>query len=874
MAKAQKPLYSNKQFAVYGNKIVQGKYTAEALSATALKSNYQSPVNLFQPADISFKFAINGRDNEMMAGTDHHFTVNAVNGKAETPLIVFGEPINKVSAKKTFLQPETKLTIRLDFRKPLKEMAEKGYFTCYNGTKIYKQDFKGVFIAGNTAPMSWDFDNLHNRKELLLNDTDGDGILETTLILNAKADKLTTDDSWQLTKDLSAYPSYQSPYLLSDALYKLSLEEMVKAIEPDSTFRTGKEWGGVWTRDISYSIILAMAHLQPAVAKYSLMRKVNGKKKIIQDTGTGGAWPVSTDRMIWAVAAWELFKTTGDEAWLKEAYEIIKNSITDDEAVAYDAVTGLVKGESSFLDWREQTYPKWMQPADIFESECLGTNAVHYQVNKVMSEMATLLHDNSAAVKYAAQAERIKKGINQYLWLPEKGYYAQYLYGRTHKIASPRSEALGEALCVIFGIAEGERAKTIVSKTPVTAFGIPCIYPQIPDIPPYHNNGIWPFVQSYWLWAAQKVGNEQSVVESIAAIYRAAGMFLTNKENFVADDGDFRGTVINSSIMLWSLSGNISLVQKVIFGMQFQANSLAFKPFVPKIYAGKRSLMNVSYRNAQLNIEMEGFGNTIKAFYVNGKWQKEAVIPANLTGKHSIKIILNNQLPAKAVTNLVNNYTSLPTPIVTVNNNVLSWKAIPNAVNYTLLKNGKNLQTVSATKLTINREAAAEYQIIATDQQGISSFASEPVWMVPAEKERIIPATKIAAKANYPYQGFSGEGFVEISNNINTNLDWEVTASADGKYFIDFRYANGNGPVNTENKCAIRTLLVNNSSVGCIVLPQRGKGEWSNWGFTNGLWVILKKGTNKIGLQLTKNNDNMNEETNQAMIDYLRIIAL
>ena len=50
----------------------------------------------------------------------------------------------------------------------------------------------------------------------------------------------------------------------------------------------------------------------------------------------------------------------------------------DDTENVYDPVTGLVKGESSFLDWREQTYPKWMQPADIYESENLGTNAVHY----------------------------------------------------------------------------------------------------------------------------------------------------------------------------------------------------------------------------------------------------------------------------------------------------------------------------------------------------------------------------------------------------------------------------------------------------------------------------------------------------------------
>jgi len=48
---------------------------------------------------------------------------------------------------------------------------------------------------------------------------------------------------------------------------------MIRAVEPDSTFRTGKEWSGVWTRDISYSIILSMAYLQPQVAKYSLLKK-------------------------------------------------------------------------------------------------------------------------------------------------------------------------------------------------------------------------------------------------------------------------------------------------------------------------------------------------------------------------------------------------------------------------------------------------------------------------------------------------------------------------------------------------------------------------------------------------------------------------
>jgi len=326
-----------------------------------------------------------------------------------------------------------------------------------------------------------------------------------------------TATQWKLTKDISAFPQYKSDFPISDAIYNLATEEMIKAVEPDSTFRTGKEWAGVWTRDISYSIILSMAYLQPKVAKYSLLRKVkNGH--IIQDTGTGGAYPASTDRMIWAVAAWELYKTTGDNEWLKQAYEIIKNSLEDDFKNVYDLQTGLVKGESSFLDWREETYPRWMQPADIYESENLGTNAVHYQANIVFSEMASLLGEPRVAAKHNLIAEKIKAGINQHLWLNDKGYYGQYLYGRNFKTVSPRAEALGEALCVWFGITDKDKQQSVVSNVPVMDYGISCIYPQIPGIPPYHNNAVWPFVQAYWALASAKAGNERSVMEFIVRL--------------------------------------------------------------------------------------------------------------------------------------------------------------------------------------------------------------------------------------------------------------------------------------------------------------------------------------------------------------------
>jgi len=870
----EKTLFKSPAYSVYSDRVVQDKYEAKALSATQLQSNYQSPANEFQSADINFKFAINGRDNEMLSGKDHHFTVSAQNGPAATPVIVFGQQLNAASNKGEFLAPNTPLTIKLDMREVLKQFADQGFYTTFKGDKIYKDDFKGVYVAGNTAPMIWDFDNLVNRPELQLKDADGDGIYETTLTLNSKQESKQTAASWQLTKDISAFPQYQSEDLLANALYNMSLEEMQRAVEPDSTFRTGKEWAGVWTRDISYSIILSMAYLQPQVAKNSLLRKVNKKKRIIQDTGTGGAWPASTDRMIWAVAAFELYKSTGDKDWLQQAYEIVKNSIEDDRKNVYDATTGLVKGESSFLDWREQTYPKWMQPADIFESECLGTNAVHYQANMVLSQMAGLLKKDAEVTKYKQVAATIKAGINKYLWQSNKGYYGQFLYGRNFKMLSPKSEALGEALAVVFDIADGAKQKQVVASTPLTDYGISCIYPQIPGMPPYHNNAVWPFVQTYWLWAAAKVGNEKSVIESIAAIYRPAALFLTNKENFVADNGDFLGTQINSSNMLWSLSGNLSLVHKVIFGIHFNTNDLSLKPFVPKVLAGTRSLTNFKYRHAILDIEMEGYGDQISSIMLDNKKMAAAVIPSNLTGKHKIKIVLNNAFASGGKINKVKNVTALPVPMVTHENNALVWQPVEGANHYNVFNNAKLLKQVTNTNFATDATVYGSYQVQAVDGNGVESFASEPIEIFPASNQIVIEAETAAAKAAYAYKGFSGEGFVEVNNTVNTRLNIPVTIQRAGWYAIDFRYANGNGPTNTENKCAIRNLSVDNKTAGTIVLPQRGKGEWSNWGFTNAVMVSLQPGKHSIKLSFEPFNENMNGEINQAMIDQLRLLLI
>ncbi|HEY5464893.1 MAG TPA: amylo-alpha-1,6-glucosidase [Hanamia sp.] len=876
-------IYQSKAFSVYRDSIVQGHFIAKALSRNELVSNYISPVNEFKSPEMKFKFSINGADNAAPSGKDNRIICAGRNGIYETPVIKFGDQFvdsTKVSSGE-YLKKDTRVTLRVDMNDVLKSFKNNGFYTTFDGEKIYKNDFKGVFVAGNVAPLTWDFNNLYSHKELQMSDDNKDGIYEITLRLNRNPEENKTANSWKLSKDISAFPQYHSPDILPDALYNLALEEMQNAIEPDSTFRTGKEWAGVWTRDISYSIILSMGILQPKVAMISLKKKVkNGR--IIQDTGTGGAYPISTDREIWAVAAWEVYKVTGDKDWLKYVYEVIKNSIDDDLHNIHDPETGMMKGESSFLDWREQTYPVWMRPADIYESECLGTNAVHFEANTVLAQMDALLGFQDDEKKYNEVAAQIKTGMNQYLWQEDKGYYGQYLYGRNDKILSPKSEALGEALSVIFGVADKARQQKIISNTPVTPYGISCIYPQIPGIPPYHNDAVWPFVESFWAQASAKAGDEASVVRAISSVYRPAALFLTNKENFVAENGDYAGTQINSSNMLWSLSGSISLVYKVLFGMQFNADNLSFAPFVPKIFNGKRTLDNFKYRNAVLDIEMDGYGNSIKSFLVDGKESSEHKVLSTLQGNHTIKIILSdNDLPAAKI-NSVENIFSPQMPVVNYEKGLLSWQdTSKNIRSYKVLQNGKLLKEIRETSLKIDTNKYGDYQVIAIANNKTESFASEPLQVYPAVnarptesfgQEQIIQIEDFAKKSDRPYQGFTGTGFVEISKTINRKIDFAENVKEDGNYILDVRYANGNGPINTENKCAFRTILIDNKDTGTLVFPQRGKEEWSNWGWSNSLEVHLLKGLHHVVISFEDWNENMNGDINEAMLDCVRLI--
>jgi len=869
---SQNALYKSDAFTIMPDKVLQGKFMAEAKSAKEINSNFISSYTKPSATKISFKFSIDGRDNENVTGTDHLYILTPVNGKDTTPVYVFGkpDPVNYSSYPSQYLNENTELLLKLDMRNVLSEIKEKGYYKCFDGSRITKKNFKGVYIAGGIPPLSWDFEKLPSLKNSKMEDPDGDGIYEIKLHFNTTytpSEEFKT--LWKLKSNISAYPSYSSPQRLVDALYNMSIEEMIADIREDGAFMAGIKWPGVWTRDVSYSIILSLAIVNPDASKASLMAKVkNGK--IIEDTGTGGSWPVSSDRMVWALAAWEIYNVTGDKDWLKKCYCIIKKSSEDDMLTVQDKETGLFKGESSFLDWREQTYPDWMDPKDIHSSKNLGTNAVHYKTYLILAEMAKLLNEPSET--YTAAAERIKEGINKYLWMEDKGYYSQFLYGRNFFTVSPKSEALGEALSVIYGVSDKEKSDRVISNTPVTKFGIPCVYPQRPGVPPYHNDAVWPFVEAYWAWAAAQTGNVKSAEKSIASIYRAAALFLTNKENFVSTTGDYLGTEINSDRQLWSVGGNLACVYRVFFGMSFNNDKIFFNPLVPEAYAGIRNLKNFKYRNCILNIEMAGFGDKIVSFKIDGKENSGCFVPGDLKGTHKLSIVLNNSVNNTSGINLKEDYFASAVPNVLFNDANLVWNPVAGAEKYNIYRNGEKLAETLDTVFHAAGEGYSLYQVSAEDKNTCESFLSEPVLSAP-EQDVIVYQAENKNKKDTQYEGYTGDGYVFTEKNTG-DISFSTEIPADGFYSIDFRYANGSGPVNTNNKCCIRSLFINNNRESAVIMPQRGEDSWTSWGFTNSILVNLKKGENIFTLRFTESDNNMNMDVNSAAVDYLRIIKV
>jgi hypothetical protein len=717
-----------------------------------------------------------------------------------------------------------------------------------------------------------------------------------------------------------AHARIRTGSLLFDGLYALAVNEAlqnsVSQIKdgaynhgqpiPLEAFQTGAFWTYVWTRDISYSTHLALAGFDSQRAANSLLFKSSALKpsvaggltnQIVQDTGSGGSYPISSDRIVWALGIYEVLKFLPEPEranLLSRIYPILHDTLEQDRRLIFDPQDGLYRGEQSFLDWREQTYPGWTkdQVLAIGTSKALSMNVANYFALQTTAELAGRLGHLEEQARYATWAAALKTAINLRFFDPEAGLYSTYLLADVGAgIPVHRYDLLGESLAVLLEVANNEQATAITQNYPTGPYGTPVVWPQERTVPIYHNHSLWPFVTAYWTKAARKANNAAAVDQGIKSLMRGAALNLSNMENFDFASGGawvkgerLTGPVINSQRQIWSVAGYLSMVQDVVFGLETSWDGIRFLPFITgalrnDTFASTNllELRNFAYQSKIIQVRVHlpaanTKGNAacpIRKIEVNGHPISRGFVPAAaLLPENQWDIYLDP--PGEAVRQTIHMLASIsdersvfgPLPprwqavgqggIVVDNGRLTLHYDHDDATNvlFNIYRDGQLCtKAITATQWTDPQSTNYAHQLYfyaieAIDARtGNSSHLTPTHYYLGASQEWTIPAKLMENQGGRLVDSHHFEDWGRTDHQL---LVKTFSAEQDGRYFVRAEFSNGAGPINTGITCAIKRLeirqLASDTPVasGYLIMPQ--SGDWKRFDLSSSVPVNLNAG--------------------------------
>ncbi|MUV15202.1 Six-hairpin glycosidase-like protein [Lysobacter sp. HX-5-24] len=549
---------------------------------------------------------------------------------------------------------------------------------------------------------------------------------------------------------------------------------------PCVCFETGEKWHYVWTRDLSYAADLALAKLDPERTKTSLRFKLGAVrtpgvqgdqskwKLVAQDTGSGGSWPVSTDRVVWFLAARHLL---GDPVFRKEVEQALFMTLSQDDTFAFDPEVGLYRGETSFLDWREQNYPAWTAKDTTFiaESFALSTNVLHYEALRLAERLNRENGDTDKdnAGFYAAKADALRDAINRRFWNESRGMYMSYIGPAWAPVPVESYDLLGTSLVITSGVAPADRAQRALANYPVAEYGSPVIWPQQPATPIYHNRAMWPFVSEYALRAARATKNAERIAFEIRSLMRGTAKAGSNMENYELttqavhfEDGKLSGPVVNSPRQLWSVAGYLDMVMRGVFGVEDDGAVTPMLPtqLVPELFGdGDTIALDLGERRVVLR-KPKSLGSA--GLLVAGTQRTE--------GRETIVDLVPQDASVQGLRrNGAQFAPPQPEPPKPVRDGE-AWR-IAMAAGTILYSEGKRIERVDA-----DREV--EVRMTGTSQCFSATNVADEIESLPSRTTCVGP---------------------ELHAERASPRVWHWMAPNDGRYRVSFRYRNANGPINT-----------------------------------------------------------------------------
>lgn len=188
-------------------------------------------------------------------------------------------------------------------------------------------------------------------------------------------------------------------------------------------------------------------------------------------------------------------------------------------------------------------------------------NAMLYKTLLCMSSLAKVVGDNRAE-EWLSLAEKVKKAINDRLWSEEKqAYYEPF---NPHFIPHD-----GNALCVLFGIAEGERAEAVMNTLKEklwTPYGATVL--DVPDQHKYSGSAtVSPLMNTYEAEARFLMGDSDGAIELMRRCW--GSMMAKGAKSFweYANANDDSKPKYFSSCHAWS-AGCTYLISAYVLGIR------------------------------------------------------------------------------------------------------------------------------------------------------------------------------------------------------------------------------------------------------------------------------------------------------------------
>lgn len=586
----------------------------------------------------------------------------------------------------------------------------------------------------------------------------------------------------------------QTGSVMFDALFALAQQEMdqdrVDAIRdpafdegrpvPCECFQTGARWPYVWTRDVSFAADLALARLDPQRTRQSLQFKLSAARDghtpglfVAQDTGSGGSWPISSDRVVWFLAARHLLD---DPAFADQVWQALQGTLAQDRAMVFDAQVGLYRGETSFLDWREQTYPDWTREDVRFigDSYALSTNVLHYQALRLAERLAGKRGD-ARADEYKAWADALAQQVDARFWREDMGQYMSYIGEAAHPVPYAKVDLLGLSLGILADVLPTGRARRALAAYPIGPAGSPVVWPQEGQQPIYHNRAIWPFVSAYSLRAARQLDDVPRIAAEIRSLMRGAALAGSNMENYElvsqavhVDEGALSGPVVNSERQLWSVAGYLAMVTEGVFGVQDDGRVQPKLPaaLVPELFG----------THPRITLEANGKRYVLERPQNVGDGLLVAGRTTTRGSTTTVQLVAAPAATGFAATTADANVRAPATPVAPQAPRKGTGWNVPVAADQVLWKDGKAV-TASNGVARINDDGL-QHCLSLTRREGTLESLHSPMLCVG------------------PQQVLKGEE------------RWQFTSAKAGQVRLRLQYRNPNGPINTGVTAAVKQLVL------------------------------------------------------------------